>query len=266
MAKKLIVPKQTFQDMSIYSPKYPIRYRLVSDDRNRVSAWTPIYSVDPEVVFVRGNLEIPGNIQLQKNTGYVTVTWNPVSIYKDIDSTLNYVAELPYYDLWIRWAGNGGATPSDWTYQSRIASTSLNIVIPSTYPNPNPPYNNITPKYLYVEVYRPGNPITRYEKTKTIVQNAATVSISGNTINFFEGHMCSTGTPVTYVSTTPIGGLTSGNTYYVRAINYHQIALYATKANSQTDTNRINFTGTPTGTATLTGFPFRMYDALITTL
>ena len=266
MSKKIVIPKQTFQDISIYSPTYQIRYRLVSDDRNRVSAWTPIYSVDPEVVFVRGTLEIPGNIQIQKNTGYVTVTWEPVSIYKDIDGVLSNIGELPHYDLWIRWADSGGSSPSNWIYKERIASTSVNIVVPATYPNPNPPYNNITPKYLYVEVYRPGNPILRYEKVTEFVQNAATINISSNIITFFDGHVFSTGTPVTYVSATPIGGLTSGSTYYVRALNYHQIALYTSKANSQNNTNRINLTGTPSGTATLTSYPFRMYDALITTL
>jgi hypothetical protein len=266
MTKKLIVPKENFQDMNVYDPQYQIRYRLISDDRNRVSAWTPIFSVDPEVVFVRGTLQIPGNIQIEKNSGYVTVTWDSVSIYKDIDSSLNYVGELPYYDLWIRWAGSGGGTPSNWIYQSRISSTSVNLVVPATYPNPVSPFNNVVPRYLYVEVYRPGNPILRYEQVKDLIQNTATVSTANDTITFPEGHMFSTGTPITYVSATPIGGLTSGATYYVRALNYHQISLYPTRADSQANTNKINFINTPTGTATLTGFPFRMYEISITTL
>lgn len=266
MTKKVVVPKQTFQDMDIYNPSYQIRYRIVSDDRNRLSAWTPIYSIDPEVIFICGTFSIPGTIKLQKHSGYVNIAWDSVSIYKDNDSSLKEVAKLPYYDLWIRWSDTGGATPSNWIYKERISSTSLNIVIPATYPNPNPPYNNIAPKNLYVEVYRPGRPILRYQEVRNIVQNSTTVNVSSDVINFFNGHPYTTGAAITYNSSTPITGLSNGGLYYARAINYNQISLHSTAAGAVANTGKVALSGTPSGEATLTSYPFKMYEGSELTL
>jgi len=266
MSKKLIVPKEQFPGMSIYDPNYEVRFRIVSDDRNRVSAWSPIYSVNPEVVFIAGTQEIPGQIHLQKSGDTVMATWDSVTIYKDIDGSLSSVAELPYYDLWIKWAGNGGATPSNWTFKESVFSTSININIPNTYPDPNPPYGNITPKQLYIELYRPGRPISRYQETKSFAQNAATINITDNTFILANGHGYTTGNSITYASTTPVSPLTNGGTYYIRAINYTIFALYPTSADAIADTNRVNLTGALSGTGSITGYPFRLYSGSITTL
>jgi hypothetical protein len=270
MSKRLIVPKEQFPDPSIYSPKYPIRFRLTSEDRNSLSAWSPIYNVDPEVFFERGTREIPGSMKMEKvGSSLVNIVWDSVTIYKDSAGQTSNIGELPHYDLWIRWAGSGGATPSEWIYKERIASTSVNIVVPPTYPYTNPStgvITNVTPKYLYAEVYRPGRPISRYEKTATFPQNASTLDLVNNIFIFPEGHGSSTGTPGLYTSATPIGGLTSGVTYYTRTIDYYKIAMYLTKSDALADINRVNLTGTPTGFGSFTGYPFRMYDLVITTL
>jgi hypothetical protein len=260
MSKKIIIPKEAFQNISVYNPSHQIRYRIISEDRNRVSAWSPIYSVDPEVVFICGDLSIPGNIKIEKHNNYISISWDAVSIYKDIDGSLTEIGDLLSYDLWIRWAGVGGVTPSDWIYKERTSSTSLNLVVPTSYPNPNPPYNNINPKYLYVEVYRPGKPILRYQEIRTFTQDLTNIDISSNAINFFSGHPYTTGAQIVYNSATPITGLSNGGTYYVRAINYNKIALYSTKDDAVNDLLRINLSGTPSGTGTITSYPFRMYS------
>jgi len=263
---RIIIPKENFPEMDIYTQKYNVRYRIISDNQNNISYWSPIFEVDPEVVFQRGTLDIPGYMYLTKvGSTAVNATWDSVSIYKVIENQFNYLGELPYYDLWIRWAGSGGVNPSDWIYKERIAATSLNINIPDSYID-STGVKRSAPKYLYVEVYRPGRPIIRYEQTYEFPQNSTTVDTSNNWINFGRGHGSSTGTPGLYVSSTPIGGLTSGSTYYTRTINHTTIALYLTRQNALDDVSRINLTSTGSGTGSFTGFPFRMYDALITTL
>ncbi len=270
MSKKLIVPKEQFPDPSIYNPKYPTRFRLISEDRNSISAWSPIYNVDPEIFFERGTRQIPGGIRMEKNgSSLVNIVWDSVTIYKSYNGNEVNIGELPHYDLWIKWAGASGATPSEWIYKERISSTSLNIVVPTTYPYKNPStgvITNVVPKYLYAEVYRPGRPISRYEKTATFPQDASTIDLVNNIFVFPEGHGSSTGTPALYTSTTPIGGMTNGVTYYTRTINYYKIAIYSTLSNALTDTGRVDLTGTPTGFGSFTGYPFRMYDFVITTL
>lgn len=263
---KIIIPKENFPEMDVYTQKYNVRYRIVTENQNNLSYWSPIFEVDPEIIFWRGTIEIPGYMYLEKlGSSFVTITWDSVAIYKDIDGSLTNIGELSHYDLWIKWAQNSGANPSDWIYKERISSTSVNINIPSSYIDSNGVVRS-SPKYMYAEVYRPGRPITRYEQTYEFPQNSTTVDIVNNWIDFGQNHGSATGTPGLYTSATPIGGLTSGNTYYTRTINYTTIALYPTKQDALDDTNRVNLTSTGSGNGSFTGFPFRMYDALTTTL
>ena len=265
MSKKAIILKQNFDDMNVYTKRYEVRFRIVSDDRNRFSAWSNIYSVDPEVIFQPGTFDIPGYLTLTKVGSSVNITWDSVSIYKKVNGNFDYLGEIPHYDVWIKWAGNGGANPSDWIYKERIASTSFFVNVPAAYIDATG-VTRSNPRYLYVEIYRPGRPILRYEETRSFPQNSTIVNTTDNIITFPEGHGVITGTPGLYTSTTPIGGLTSGVTYYVRMIDYFSIAIYSTKSDALNDTNRINLTGTPSGTGSFTGFTFRIYDSVITTL
>ena len=265
---RISIPKQGFEEMDIYTQKYNVRYRIITENQNNLSTWSPIFEVDPEFLFQGGTIEVPGRIFLDKlGAEYISATWDPASIYKGIAGSLKYLSKLNSYDIWIRWAGSGGENPSEWLYEERLSATSVNINVPISYVDVTGVTRlKSTIKYLYVEVYRPGRPISRYEQTYEFSQNATTVNITNNTINFGRGHGSSTGTAGLYLSSSPIGGLTNNTTYYTRTIDYTTIALYATRANALSDTSRLDLTGTPTGTGSFTGFPFRLYDALITTL
>ena len=255
-----------FMEMDIYTQKYNVRYRIVTENQNSFSYWSPIFEVDPEFIFWRGRIEDPGYMYLEKlGTSFVTITWDSVTIYKTIDEELSYLSELESYDLWIKWAGNGGINPSEWIYKQRLSTTSLDINVPESYVDATG-VTRSSPKYMYAEVYRPGRPIIRYEQTYEFPQNSTTIDTTNDWIDFGQGHGSSTGTPALYVSSTPIGGLTSGNTYYTRTISSTTIALYPTRQDSLDNTNRINFTSTGSGTGSFTGFPLRMYDAVITNL
>lgn len=263
---KVVIPKNNFIEQDIYTQKYNIRYRIVSDNQNNFSYWSPIFEINPELIFWPGTIEIPGSMKVEKlGSGFATITWDSVSIYKFIDNNFSFIGELEQYDLWIRWAQNSGANPSDWIYKERISTTSVNINIPSSYIDSGGT-TRTSPKYLYVEVYRPGRPIIRYEQTYSFPQNSTTVNTTNDTIDFGQGHGSATGTAGLYVATSAIGGLTSNTTYYTRTINFTTISLYATKDDALNNTNKINLTSTGSGTGSFTGFPFRMYDGLITTL
>jgi len=260
------ISESLFQEIDVYTQKYNVRYRLISDNKNNFSYWSPIYEVDPEIIFQRGTLEIPGYMYLEKvGLTFVGVTWDSVSRYKVVSEEFSYLSTVEMYDLWIRWAGTAGVNPSDWIYVERTSSTSTNINIPSQYIDATGTTRNSI-KYMYAEVYRPGRPIIRYEQVYEFVQSITTVDTTNDYINFGRGHGYSTGTPELYLSSTPIGGLTNNTTYYTRTIDYTTIALFPTVQDSLDNTNKISLTGTPTGTGSFTGFPLRMYDALITTL
>ena len=263
---KVSIPETSFEEMDIYTQKYNVRYRIITDNQNNLSAWSPIFEVNPEFVFQGGTIESPGVIALNKiGSTHVSITWDSASVYKDVDGQLANISQLGSYDLWIKWAGVSGANPSDWIYRERISSTSVNINIPATYIDSTGTTRSSV-KYLYIEVYRPGRPISRYEQTYEFVQNATTVDTVNDYIDFGQGHGSNTGTAGLYLSATPIGGLSNSTTYYTRTIDYTTIALYPTRADALANTNKINLTTTGSGTGSFTGFPFRLYDSVITTL
>lgn len=265
MSKKIILPLNLFLETDIQDRNTKLRFRLISEDRNSISPWTSIFSVDPKFIYVKGTGETLGKILVQKSGSVINISWDSVSVNKYVDGSLSFLQELSEYDVWIKWAENGGTNPSDWIYKERIASTSLNINIPSSYIDsigtvrPNP-------KYIYVEIYRIGRPISRFEDIDDFVQNSFSVDTTNDTIFFEEGQEYATSSPIVYTSTTPIAGLTSGTTYYVRTVDSSRISLHPTEADAFSNTNKINLSGTPSGIGTITGYPLRMYSALTTNL
>ena len=266
-SKQVIIKRNQLPKVDEDTPHKQIRIRLLTEDKNRSSSWSPIFSIDPEMYFICGTKEISGTIKLEKVSGqYVSAVWDAVSIYKKASSgdEVN-IGNIEDFDVWIRWAGTSGSNPSDWIYLQRITSSSLNIIIPTTYSYGAGP-SSATPKYLYVEVYRTSRTPSRYQKSLDFNQDASNVIISDDNINFSSGHEYTTGSAIVYTSTNPITGLISGSTYYVRAITYKLISLHDTAAHAVDNTNKINLSGTPTGVGTITGYPFLMYSSLITTL
>ena len=249
---KIIIPKESLQDMDIYTQKYNVRYRIITENQNNLSYWSPIFEVDPQVVFWRGTIEAPGYMYLEKlGSSFVTMTWDSVAIYKDLSS--NPVAELPYYDVWIRWADTGASDPGEWIYLERASSTSIDIIVPEYY------VGTTGPKYIFVEIYRPGRPIARHEDSISFSQNSTSVNVSNDTITISSGYRYTTGSPIVYTSLSPVTGLTSGSTYYIRVIDYYTFSLHPTEEDAVLNLNKINLSGTPSGMATITGKPFMMY-------
>lgn len=262
---KLIIPKESLPDSDIYTNSTRFRFRIIADDRNISSYWSPVYSIDPENLYVRGTRTISGTIHLEKHTGYVSAVWDNVSVYRTVNSVETIIDEIKNYDVWIRFAGNGGTNPGDWIYKERVSSISLNIIIPSQYEYNNGSY--AVPKWMYVEIYRPGNPISRYEKVShAITQNSSSVNITNDSITTPSAHGLEAGSSVLYTATSAIGGLTSGTLYWIRPINTTSFNIFSTQNDALDNINKINLTSTGSGSGTFSHYPFLVYKDLITTL
>lgn len=57
---------------------YTLRYRIISEDRNRTSHWSPVYLIVPNFTY------IPGQINFNSANQIASFTWDAVSILKDI--------------------------------------------------------------------------------------------------------------------------------------------------------------------------------------
>jgi hypothetical protein len=99
--KKLRVLKSSLPPVDHDTQKYNIRYRVISEDRNRVSHWSPIYNSDSvTVVGTSGALSITQEI--------ITAVWGDENLH-------------PSYDIFVSFDGN----PFFWHGTSSVHSYSF---------------------------------------------------------------------------------------------------------------------------------------------
>jgi hypothetical protein len=156
--KKIKIEQDNLPTISSLTEKYDVRYRIISEDKNRTSHWSPIVAIDPGYVYESGNISIV-------SSGITTVAWDSVTVKIGAQT----VRQAKDYDVWVKWskaAGNG-----DWNYVQRISGNSINLVHPTTF------YINgvdqaSAPNRITVEVYLKGEPITR-SSVNLLVYNPA---------------------------------------------------------------------------------------------
>jgi hypothetical protein len=108
---------------------YYLRYRVISEDRNKTSHWSPVYLLTPPYKFRRPTgVPLDGIKYFETNTGgnnkVATLAWDTVDVYNnDV-----FIRKAIAYDIWIKW-GSGS-----WNYEGRQTAPSLTIAVPS--PNP----------------------------------------------------------------------------------------------------------------------------------
>jgi hypothetical protein len=176
---KLIIPVNDLPAPSMTNSTYEVRYRVTSEDKNRVSAWTPIFTIDPELqYFVDGDISL-----LYTDVGAVSASWDSVSIMKNVDGTLTEVAKVGEFDIWIRWAGSTGTNPGDWIYQGRIASNSISVTVPPLYTYGVS--STAVPLYFYIEVYRPSKEKMQNSASDFLMYSQS-IDITLSTVNMLE--------------------------------------------------------------------------------
>jgi hypothetical protein len=149
--KKFKTPLSDLPAVSSETQGYSLRYRIVSDDKNRVSHWSPIYLIDPDFTYV------PGSPLAHNNSNDINnVVWGQVSITKS--GTVISIAKQ--YDIWLKWNKNTDGTNGDWIYQQRTETNSIVLQTPSSY-TINGTVINLKPNRLRVEIYIPGTPVQR---------------------------------------------------------------------------------------------------------
>jgi hypothetical protein len=224
VSKKISIEKENFVRQNIFTKKYQIRFRIVSEDRNNLSYWSPIFSVDPGFTFVPD-----GSISVSPSSGLSSVVWNPVKVTKDE----KFLFDLRDYDLWIRWGT--AESNGEWTYNQTTSSNSVDLIKPTSPSGINT---------LSVEIYRPMSPSIYRKATYDIYQSnsAGKINLTNDIITISSINVLETGMPVRYTSSDPVGGLSSGTVYFVRMISGSDMTLHPTQADAANNTNKINIT------------------------
>jgi hypothetical protein len=145
--KKYKIPNVNLPPMLVGEEGYLVRYRIVSEDKNRYSHWSNMQTIKPQYTFV------PGSISFNKSGGIALLAWDPVTI-KLGDQVVRQAHE---YDIWLRWDRNDSG---DWLYKERIDTSNLSITIPSTY-TVGGVVQGSHPNRLSIEIFLKGTPISR---------------------------------------------------------------------------------------------------------
>lgn len=105
--KKAVVLKSSLPALSGIGQEYVVRYRIVSEDKNRFSHWSPQYKLGLP------NLEpIDYSVAVQSAFNTVTLVWDSVDDIKE-------------YDVYIKWGA------AEWKYATTIATTTYSTLIKS---------------------------------------------------------------------------------------------------------------------------------------
>jgi len=148
MSKKLLLPRADLPDLNAFTGDFDVRFRITTEDRNRFSYWSPIFSVSPDFTYISGEIDI------SKSSNHINIIWDPVRVEKDG----NFVLQAQKYDIWVRWSKNNDE--GDWIYKERIEGTSVSVIIPTTYTIDGVDQET-APNRVTVEIFLRGRPITR---------------------------------------------------------------------------------------------------------
>lgn len=118
---KLVINKADLPPLDGIEGAYLVKYRLTTEDRNKFSVWSPIYTMEvtDDYADVTGAVNVSG--------GIISVAWGSVTGFSD-------------YDLWVRWDAGS------WAFHSRITGSFTNIPVP------------VGPTTVSVRVYLPTYP------------------------------------------------------------------------------------------------------------
>ena len=145
--KKIRIRQSDISTINVNEEGYVLKYRVVSEDKNRTSQWSPILIIQPGYTYVGGD------ISFNKSGQVATLAWDSVSIQLDG----NEVRKANEFDIWLKWDRNDGG---DWLYKQRINGGNISFPIPSTY-TIGGVVQGSAPNKLSAEIYLKGTPITR---------------------------------------------------------------------------------------------------------
>jgi hypothetical protein len=106
--KKVIIPKSKLPGFFGNNKTYVLRYRFISEDKNRTSHWSPVYKIIAEDTPV----EILNSMVIDTNNRVINLTWEP---------QLN----IGEYHLYVKWNN------LDWQYYGKTSQTNYSIVYSS---------------------------------------------------------------------------------------------------------------------------------------
>lgn len=113
--KKIVIPQSSLPPINSDEEKYVVRFRVISDDRNRSSHWSPQYLVSPTELTLQDN----SGISLTSANGMISVQWDTEPGTTGI------------YDVWVAWGTQSGSTGLP-EYKATVSGNYISLPIPAS--------------------------------------------------------------------------------------------------------------------------------------
>lgn len=108
--KRVIIPKAKLPAYSGDTESYIVRYRIVSEDRNRNSHWSPQYKL-PVLPYIDDDTPaVNFAIGLDATKKIISIAWTPTA---DINNE---------FDVYLKWDS------SDWVYEKRVLAPAYTVL------------------------------------------------------------------------------------------------------------------------------------------
>jgi hypothetical protein len=118
---------------------YDFRYRIVSEDKSRTSAWSPIERITMTetgsgkdlqgVAYFPYTTDSRIRVSISGTPATVTAVWNKPTTQSAFEAIFN---RSSVYDVWVRWStqanANSLSTWDSWTYVTTTSSDTFSIV------------------------------------------------------------------------------------------------------------------------------------------
>lgn len=125
--QKVTIPRDSLPPINADKNHYVVRFRIISEDLNRTSHWSPQYLVSPTAIDLTAAQDV--NIVLTSNSSLVTAQWN-VSSAALAEFQKNPNQSINNYDVYVAWGTQPGSTGT-LEYFSTVVGNSAIIPIPT---------------------------------------------------------------------------------------------------------------------------------------
>jgi hypothetical protein len=132
LPKTASVPEAQLPPLTVFKDGtfgYRVRYRIVSEDANRFSHYSPVQQVRANYSFQRPTGKGLGDFVIIRQGPYINVVWEAVSVNNN--NFNSFVKKSNEYDLWLSWSK--GETNNVYIPADRVDGTLQGFIIPSSY-------------------------------------------------------------------------------------------------------------------------------------
>lgn len=117
---KVVIKKDELPPISANDMGYNVRVRLISQDRNRVSFWTPIYNAEAPLT-----TQIPYGLEINNTTVYINGSPSNKKIvnvfWRDSENNKEY-------DIYVKWYATNGDPNAYWQYAGTTLSSDFSLI------------------------------------------------------------------------------------------------------------------------------------------